>query len=504
MFAKIIRRKRKKSLIMKIIIISLLLSVLSLASVQAIADKPRAYFAWNSFFLPGSGPYIETYMQFDASSLQFVPSGDGSFKATVEILIVFKQDETIREFLKYELHSPAIDDTLKNRFSFIDQQRFLLNDGEYTIEISLKDLNRAADPLTHSEVVSIVFERDSIIMSSLQLAERIEPATGANPFAKSGYNIIPFVDYFYPSNLNNINFYTEIYNAADVLGDNEAFLIVSSIEAFETRAVMPEYNRFKRETARPVNVFIGSFDISRLPSGNYFLVVKAVDRNNQTLTSNRVFFQRSNPELRLTADAFEHVGIENSFVLSIVNPDSLSYFVRALGPISTQVEREFAENLVASRNITNMQRYFYNFWLTRDPAAPELAWKNYYIEMSKADMFFKTRISRGYATDRGRVYLQYGPPNSITQNYDEPSAYPYEIWHYYTINGQRNKRFVFYSRDFATNDFELIHSDMVGELANYRWHLVLHERKTRGWDVDSELAPNHWGGRSREVFRDPR
>jgi GWxTD domain-containing protein len=489
---------------MKIIIFSLLLSVVSLFSFQAIADKPRAYFAWNSFFLPGSGPYIETYLQFDASSLKFVPVSNGSFSATVEILIIFKHEETIREFLKYELHSPSIDDTLQNRFSFIDQQRFLLNDGEYTIEITLTDPNSAADALIHSEVVSIGFERDTITMSSLQLAERVEPAGDASPFAKSGYNIIPFIDYFYPSNINNINFYTEIYDAAGVLGDNEAFLIVSSIEAFETRATMPEYNRFKRESARPVNVFIGSFDISRLPSGNYFLVVKAVDRNNKTLASNRVFFQRSNPELRLTADVFQHVGIENSFVESIVHPDSLSYFVRALGPISTQVEREFAENLVASLHISNMQRYFYNFWLTRNPASPEQAWRNYYVEMSRADVFFKTRISRGYATDRGRVYLQYGPPNSISKSYDEPSAYPYEIWHYYAINGQRNKRFVFYSRDFATNDFELIHSDVVGELANYRWHLMLHERKTRGWDVDSEFAPDHWGGRSRDIFLEPR
>jgi GWxTD domain-containing protein len=418
--------------------------------------------------------------------------------------LVFKQDEQIVEFSKHELRSPAIADSTEVFFSFLDQQRFLLPNGDYKLEITLHDINRDSEPISHTEEISIDFYPNAIALSSVQLAERIEPAEVSGPLTKSGYDVYPFVDFFFPADLNRILFYTEIYNAAEQLGEDEGFLVVSSIESFETRHVISDFNRFKRESARPVNVLINTFDISRLPSGNYFLVVNVRDRNNEPLASNRVFFQRSNPGLTLNAEDFEHVEIANSFVEQVTEYDSLVYFIRALGPISTYSEREFAFRLTTTGRIREMQQYFYNFWLKRDPARPQEAWKNYYIEMCRADANFKTRVKRGYETDRGRVFLQYGPPNTISQSYDEPSAFPYEIWHYYAINGQRNRRFVFYSRDFATNDFELIHSDVIGELANHRWHLLIHERHHMRWNVDTELAPDHWGSRSRDLFIDPR
>lgn len=473
-------------------------------SQYSIAENPRVSFAYNLFSSPGDGPYIETYLQFDASSLKFVETENNKYQAAIEILLVFKQEEQIIEFRKYELKSPAVEDTTQIQFSFIDQQRFLLPNGDYQIDISLADKNKEKPPLNHTQNISVNINPEEITISSIQLAERIEQTEASGPLSKSGFDIYPYVDYFYPENMNAILFYTEVYNASKLLGYNEGFLIVSSIETFETRQVLPDFNRFKRESARPVNVLINSFDISKLPSGNYFLVVSVKNKNNETLASNRVFFQRSNPEPKYNLDDFHLVSIDNSFAQQIVKLDSLSYFIKALGPISSYSESAFAYNLARTKDLETMQQYFYNFWLHRDPANPELAWKNYYIEMCRADANFKTRIKRGYETDRGRVYLQYGPPNSISKSYDEPSVFPYEIWHYYTINGQRDKRFVFFSRDLSTNDFELIHSDVIGELANPRWHLILHARKQNYWDVDTEFLPDHWGSRSRDLFIDPR
>ncbi len=469
-----------------------------------MSGSPRALFAYSTFSSPGSGPFIETYLNFDASSLRFTQTENNDFQATVEILMVFKQDDLILDFRKYELISPSVEDTLNVQFSFTDQQRFLLPNGNYLLELSLSDVNNASDTLHHTEEIVISFKPESINISTIQLVERAEKTDAPGPLTKSGYDIYPFVDYFYPASINSISFYAEIYDAAKILGQDENVLITSSIETFETKTVLSDYNRFKREVAREVNVILNNFDISRLPSGNYFLVVSMKDRENNTLVSNRVFFQRLNPELKLSEEDFQHVNIAHTFTTQIVEIDSLTYFIKALGPISTYSEREFAHNIVSTTNLDMMQRYFYNFWLQRDPANPQNAWKNYYIEMCRADANFKTRVKRGYETDRGRVFLQYGTPNSITQSYDEPNSYPYEIWHYYAINGQRDKRFVFYSRDLSTNDFELIHSDVVGELANPRWNLILNSRNPQNWNVDSEAAPDHWGGKSRDYFDRPR
>lgn len=482
----------------------LIFLILTMISSYLMAGNIRAYFAYNTFLSPGNGPYIETYLQFDASSLAFITNSEQHYQATLEILMVFKQNDQIKDFRKYELKSPAIDDPAKTLFSFTDQQRFLLPNGEYDLEVSLTDPNREGSVISHTEKISVSYSSDAITVSSVQLAEKIERTDETGPLTKSGYNIFPYVDYFFPSTVNSIHFYCEIYNTSKLLGNNEPFLLVSSIETFETRNLMSDYNRFKRETAKPVNLLISSFDISKLPSGNYFLVISVKDRNNEILASNRVFFQRNNPDIELSHDAFDHVNVAATFASQITEFDSLAYFIRALGPISSYIEREFTHNLVNSRDRQAMQQYFYHFWQQRDPAQPEIAWKNYYIEMCKADANFKTRVKRGYETDRGRVFLQYGPPNSINQSYDEPNAYPYEIWHYYAINGQRDKRFVFFSRDFATNDFELIHSDVVGELSNHRWNLLIHDRHLPSWDVDTDFSPTHWGGRSRDYYDRPR
>lgn len=469
-----------------------------------LAGKPRVYFSYNQFYSLTDGPYIETYLQFDASSLAFSATNDNQYNATVNILMMLKHHDNIIDFRKYDLKSPSISDPLENLFAFIDQQRFAVRPDTFDLEIIISNSRQPDDFINHTERIIVQFDPNLIQLSSTQLVDKFERATQIGPQTKSGVNITPYVDNFYPSSINKLIFYQEIYNTEKVLGLGGPFLIQCFIEVFETSKALVAFNRFKRESAKPVNIVFTEFDISQLPSGNYNLVVEIKDKNNALLCNRKTFFQRSNPKIKLSETDFRDKNIAHTFVEKITNLDSLVYFVKALSPISSHSQRELANNLALNRNQTILQQYFMYFWEERNPLSPEAEWNKYYIELCKADAAFKTRVKRGYETDRGRVYLQYGPPNSITPSYNEPSAIPYEIWHYYTINGQRNKRFVFATRDLVTNDFDLIHSDMVGEILNQRWQLELHSTVLRGWDVDTETVEPHWGSRSRDYFLDPR
>jgi hypothetical protein len=100
--------------------------------------------------------------------------------------------------------------------------------------------------------------------------------------------------------------------------------------------------------------------------------------------------------------------------------------------------------------------------------------------------------------------LQYGPPNTITSQPHEPSTYPYEIWHYYQLHNQRNRRFVFYNRDLATNDYELLHSDAFGEPQDYQWQLKLNQRNFATNDPDLQRTEWGWGNRVDDYWRNPR
>ena len=111
-------------------------------------------------------------------------------------------------------------------------------------------------------------------------------------------------------------------------------------------------------------------------------------------------------------------------------------------------------------------------------------------------------------SDRGYVYLKYGTPDKICEEPYEPGAFPYEIWHYYQVANQRNKHFVFMSHDMVTNDYALIHSDVIGEVSNNRWQLMIYSR-FRGPDytgdiIDQTTVPDAWGTRAGELYNNPR
>ena len=56
--------------------------------------------------------------------------------------------------------------------------------------------------------------------------------------------------------------------------------------------------------------------------------------------------------------------------------------------------------------------------------------------------------------------------------------YPYEIWHYYKLNTQSNKKFVFVNADFATNEYRLEYSNVYGEVSNAEWRDKIEQSKS--------------------------
>jgi hypothetical protein len=124
--------------------------------------------------------------------------------------------------------------------------------------------------------------------------------------------------------------------------------------------------------------------------------------------------------------------------------------------------------------------------------------------VTQVNQVYQTRIYLGCETDRGRIYLKYGKPDVISENRHEPSAYPYEIWQYYKIENQSNRKFVFYNPDLVTNDYILLHSNLTGEVSDPQWELKLNKRNTNTNGFDDVNQPNHLGGKADEIFRNPK
>lgn len=241
--------------------------------------------------------------------------------------------------------------------------------------------------------------------------------------------MVPYVDNFFPTTATTIKFYTEIYNTDKILGTTP-YAVFYYIESAESKKAIDNLQGFTRQNPEKVNAILREIPISTLPSGNYNLVVEVRNQQNEVLATNSTFFQRSKI-VELPSEAnYQDRDITNTFASFITNKDSLMGYISCLQPIANPLEATFLNNQLKLADVTMMQKFFYDFWVKRNPINPEQSWRDYYTEVIKVKQEFGTRIIPGYATERGRIYLKYGLPNSRSKNYTEPSAYPYEIWHY--------------------------------------------------------------------------
>ena len=469
------------------------------------AKKLQVFFSYSTFNSPDGGPYIETYLSVVGNSVQFVPTTNGKFKGSLQVIMIFKKGDEIVNFDKYELSSPEMEDTTNVDFAFIDQQRYLLPNGEYNFEIQIGDMNSETKPYISFQPLVVNYPSDEVMVSGIQLVESFKKSEETTILTKSGYDLIPYHTNFYPEDIDKLTFYAEIYNSNTVLGLDDKYLVSYYISTIDIDTPLPKYVRYKKETAAPVNILLSEFNISEMPSGNYFLIIEVKNKENKRLSINKLFFQRSNPKIQLSLDGMATLNLNKTFAGRITNMDTITEYIQYLAPISDNQELSFAMAHVESSDIETLQKYFYKFWFNRNNLEPEKAWLQYLNEVNKVNLAYSTPITKGYDSDRGWAYLKYGAPNAISESYNEPSAYPYEIWHYYELkNGQRNKKFVFYTVDIATNDFRQIHSDVTGELANYRWQQIINGRIDPGFNLDNGAAADGWGGNSKRYFDTPR
>ena len=83
------------------------------------------------------------------------------------------------------------------------------------------------------------------------------------------------------------------------------------------------------------------------------------------------------------------------------------------------------------------EQFVEQFWARRDPTpdTEENEFKDeHYRRIAYADEQFASSVP-GWKTDRGMIYIKYGPPDAVESHPAETSTYPAEDWTYRRING---------------------------------------------------------------------
>jgi GWxTD domain-containing protein len=498
----------KKCLIILYLCISILFTEQSQGAVTA-------YLTYAVFETPGQGPYLETYLSVVGSSVKAIKNQHSTYQGMVEIAMFFLQQGEIKAAKKYILNGPETVDSA-DLSNFIDLQRFALINGDYILEVTITDKNAAdPQPFITKTPVHVDIPLDKAVISDIQFLESFSKSATPGMLTKSGYDLVPYVSAFFPDNINKLKFYAEAYHTTKVVGEAQKLLISYFIESFDNKLKNTSYAAFTKPLSAEVNVVMGEFNIENLPTGNYNLVVEVRDKENKLLADKRSFFQRQNKEIPFNKERLQAIDVSNSFVSNYKNGDTLLDYIRCLRPISSTSEIQFAENLLKETKIELLQQYFYNFWTLRNELDPKTTWLEYYREVVKVNKEFKSFGIKGYDSDRGRVYLQYGPPDMRNRLGMEPNTYPYEIWQYNSLvnksllltnanNRQSNKRFVFCDRDIGSNRYSLIHSDARGEIRNNSWQMLIYKRTVQSNNLDDEKVIDSYGEKANENYNDPK
>lgn len=471
--------------------------VLFLLSIQIKAVT--VYFYYVPFYDLESKPYIETYFRIVGNSINYRQI-NGNYLGCAEITMVFKQEGVIKQFHKFNVSSPILVDTTKKK-DFLFVHRFAIDPGIYNIEIIVKDTldktqkgeNRFYD------IINVLAFTTDIQFSGVEFLEKIDTSVNVTIYTKNGIDLIPYVSNYYPTSVKQILAYTEIYNT-ETIAKNEDFLIRYYISKVSKDEPFDVYHKFKKIKTSSIVPLIVSFDITNLPSGNYNLVFEVVNKENQLKAKQKVFFQRSNPKVDKKWNQVDFVSFKGSFIDVYHNIDSLIEFVKCLYPIANDVEWNKALELLKKPTENELKQYLIVFWQNRNSLEPEIEWKKYNEQVAYVQNLYGSKVKKGYESDRGRVYLKYGPPNQVIESKHEPSAYPYEIWQYYTLGNQTNRKFVFYNPTLVGNDYILLHSDARGEVYDKNWERRLSSRNNSMYNFDATESDEQYGGRAGENF----
>jgi len=418
---------------------------------------------------PEKGPYITTSLQFISGSFKYKGDGAGNLLASVEITQVFSKDGEIIIADKYLLDSPIMKDSIVD--DFYDVQNYALEPGTYVYDLEIKDAISGETVTGQQEIEVKAIDPDKISLSGIEFIEDVRKSEEANNFTKSGYFMLPYLTNYFPPEINKIAFYTEIYNANKVLGENEPFILTCSVESYETGQKVNDIFKFKRLQSGKVVPSIMFVPIENLPSGDYNLMLNLINKENDTIFTEALFFQRRNDIVAQTIN-YEDLEIDPSFREDITY-DSLPYFLGSLMPISEPYDYENIRKMLKLRDTASMENYFFSYWYETAPEDPYGEWLKYKKQVYYTEKLFGTLIKHGWETDRGRIHLKYGSPNAVADRQRDAEVPAYQIWHYYRIGQRSDVRFVFYNPSRATNDYPLLHSDMQGELQNYKWQEIL-------------------------------
>lgn len=434
--------------------------------VLLFSQKINFEFDYAQFGYDSLSNYIEFYYSFAQSSLNYVDTDTTDYVGGILHIEIIDSATSEKIIDKHWIVNSEISDSSELNRNLIGILGFIINHGSYKSTITGSDANNPSNIRTISEFLFVEpFIKTNISLSDIELASNIIPGSEntSSIFYKNTYEITPLPAALCGENQPILFYYTEVYNILFSPYENELRmdeLVVNS----KGQLLSSKSKKIKKSVDSRVEV--GKINVYKFPTDTYTLIINLIDSvANYGVSSMKKFFVY-NPSVA----PIDTVQLTTSPVLSTtfgsMSEEELDDLFAKSVYIASEPEKDRYEAL---STVEAKREFMYTFWRARDEN-PSDERNQYFLDylkrLAESNDKYTAAKKDGWKTDRGRVYLVYGPPSQIDRYPNETETKPYEIWTYETLEGG----VIFVFGDISGfNDYQLLHSTKRGELRDDYW-----------------------------------
>ena len=422
-------------------------------------------FDYAQFAYDSTSNYVEFYYSFNQLSLTI--NHNDSIDYTEGILHITIEDTLTGELQVDQdwLVSHIVQDSLNLNKNLVGVIGFILNGGVYNCDIIGKDAINSEKQRSITEILEVSpFYQLGLSMGDIQLASNIIQGSEntSSIFYKNTFEIMPIPTGTFGEQQPVLFYYTELYN---VSGQEDGKLRIDQ-HVFNSRGQI--VNQKSKLIGRSLGsrVEVGTVMTYKLPTDTYTLSLSLIDSSaNYGVSSSKKFFVY-NPSVEYVDTFKTQTSNIVAGMFGVMSEEELDDFFAKSRYIATVPEIEQYETLSTE---SAKREFLTNFWKARDEDPSDDM--NYYLKdylrrLKECNITYKALSKEGWQTDRGRVYMIYGPPGEIDSYPNETEKRPYEIWYYLDIEG--GVEFVF-GDVTGFSDYTLLHSTKRGELQDPGW-----------------------------------
>jgi GWxTD domain-containing protein len=358
------------------------------------------------------------YYKILTKGLTFVKEGD-KYKTAYEVQ-VFASNKINKERIgtsvdeHYTVNS--YEETRSPSDFLINQVNLYLYSGRYKLRIRLIDQNSGSTFDEEKDLNIPSRNSDKILFSDIEFIRQITDSTMESKLNRKGLDIVPSVSRSYGDIDPILRFYFEIYGGTQ---PSQPYLLRTDIEH---RAKDFQHQDTATVILGPA-VFstYDSINIEGFPSGDYYLTLEILEKNQVKAKLERTF------------------QIEWSFFNLLKND-----YAKAIDQLKYVASSDEIKKLKQVPEDRRMQAWL-EFWKSKDPTpnTPENELKDeYYRRLKYVNQNFTLPIREGWETDMGMVYMVYGPPDEVERHPFDRETQAFQKWYYY----KNNRVFLFMDR----------------------------------------------------------